>query len=86
MKPIRYQETDNKLPISIDSLVMLAIVFRIMILDIFLDRKAEEFVYQFISDCKAGPRIYGMTEDVRIEEFINSKVLKTRQMLTDPII
>lgn len=65
---------------------MLLIVSQFLASDIFLNREIEEFVYQFISDSKAGPRVFGLTEDQRIEEFIPSRVLKTKEMLTSPMV
>lgn len=38
--------------------------------DLFLNRRTEEFIYKYISEKGVGPKVYGMTEDIRIEEFI----------------
>lgn len=34
--------------------------------DIFLDRETEEFVYSHISHSKAGPRVFGLNDGMRI--------------------
>ncbi len=50
--------------------------------DLFLDRENEKIIYNHVSKEGLGPKIYCyIGEHTRIEEFIESRVLKSEDML-----
>lgn len=38
----------------------------LLLLDIFINRESESFIYQYVSNHNMGPKILGATEDVRL--------------------